>query len=90
MNNTNIKIKNERKKMETVKIVLIGKITNIIENEDYNRLQFLTKKDNGTLDFVNVKVPSNEKFKEGEEVKLLVNIGVFNNKPYFKYVGKLK
>lgn len=76
--------------MDTIKIVLIGKITNIVKGDENNRLQFLIKKENGTLDLINVKVPLTERFSVGDEVKLLVNPGVFNNKIYYKYVGKLK
>ena len=76
--------------METLKIVLIGKVTNIVIGEENNRIQFLTKRSNGSLEIVGVKVSKDDKFEVGDDVKILVDIGVYNNKIYYKYIGKLK
>ncbi len=76
--------------METLKIVLIGKVTNIVLGEENNRIQFLTKRSNGSLEIVSVKVSKDDKFEVGDDVKILVDIGVYNNKIYYKYIGKLK
>ncbi len=76
--------------METVKVVILGKILNVVELEDAKQLQFLVQKDNGKMELLNVKVPKNLGVKEGDEIKLQVAPGVFNNTLYYKYIKTLK
>jgi hypothetical protein len=76
--------------VEAIKVVILGKVLNVVEGEDYKQLQFLIQKDNGKFDFLNVKVPKNLDVKAGDEVKLQVAPGVFNNKLYYKFIKSLK
>lgn len=76
--------------MEAIKVVILGKVLNVVELEDAKQLQFLVQKDNGKMEFLNVKVPKDLSVKAGDEIKLQVAPGVFNNTLYYKYIKTLK
>ena len=76
--------------MEGVKVALFGKVFNVLElNDEQKQVQFLIVRDNGKMDFLNVKVPKDLQVKQGDEIKLQVAPGVFNNKLYYKFVKLL-
>ncbi len=76
--------------MEAIKVVILGKVLNVVELEDAKQLQFLVKRDNGKMEFLNVKVPKDLAVKPNDEIKLQVAPGVFNNTLYYKYIKTLK
>jgi len=76
--------------MEPIKVVILGKVLNVVELEDTKQLQFLVQRDSGKMDFLNVKVPKELQVKPNDEIKLQVSPGVFNNTLYYKYIKTLK
>ncbi len=76
--------------MEAVKVVILGKILNVVEFDEAKQLQFLVQRDNGKMEFLNVKIPKDLQVKKGDEIKLQVAPGVYNNTLYYKYVKTLK
>jgi len=76
--------------MEPIKVVILGKVLNVVELEDTKQLQFLVQRDSGKMDFLNVKVPKELQVKPNDELKLQVAPGVFNNTLYYKYIKTLK
>ena len=76
--------------MEAIKVAILGKVLNVVELDEAKQLQFLVQRDNGKMDFLNVKVPKDLQVKAGDEVRLQVAPGVFNNTLYYKYIKTLK
>jgi len=76
--------------MEAIKVVILGKVLNVVELDEAKQLQFLVQRDNGKMEFLNVKVPKDLTAKPGDEIKLQVAPGVFNNTLYYKYIKTLK